>query len=56
MATKTTPQADAAPEAAAPNTTPAPPATDSTPHAGGNYTRDPVTGVLTLVTPSTIQE
>lgn len=44
-----------APEAAAPNTQPARPMGDNPP-AGGSYTRDPVTGVLTLVTPATIQE
>lgn len=32
------------------------PEPEATPAAGGCYTRDPVTGVLTLVTPSTIQE
>lgn len=26
------------------------------PSAGGSYLRDPVTGALTLVTPSTVQE
>ena len=29
---------------------------DSTPSAGGSYLRDPVTGALTLITPSTVQE
>lgn len=29
---------------------------DATPFAGGSYTRDPATGVLTLVTPSALQE
>lgn len=32
------------------------PYADITPHAGGSYSRDPLTGVLTLVTPSTTQE
>lgn len=32
------------------------PYADLTPNAGGSYLRDPLTGVLTLVTPSTTQE
>jgi hypothetical protein len=31
-------------------------AIEVTPAAGGSYTRDPATGALTLVTPSTTQE
>jgi hypothetical protein len=36
--------------------TPPVPYADITPNAGGSYSRDPLTGVLTLVTPSTTQE
>ena len=49
-APETGPTAQAAP--AAPTATPP----DSTPSAGGSYLRDPVTGALTLITPSTVQE
>jgi hypothetical protein len=63
MATeKTTPAALVAAEntpapAIAPATATAQPAAvDVTPAAGGSYTRDPATGALTLVTPSTTQE
>lgn len=57
---KAAPEALDAPEAsltaqaapAAPTATPP----DSTPSAGGSYLRDPVTGALTLITPSTVQE
>lgn len=33
-----------------------PPPDTAPPSAGGRYTRDPATGALTLVTPSTVQE
>lgn len=43
---------DAPASPAAPTAAPA----DTTPSAGGSYLRDPVTGALTLITPSTVQE
>ena len=59
MATKPpTPEpiSDDAPAAAEHTAAPLQPAPDTTPAAGGCYTRDPATGALTLVTPSTLQE
>lgn len=45
------------PEPKPPAAAPAPaPAASANPPAGGQYTLDPATGVLTLVTPSTTQE
>lgn len=52
----TTKPIDSEIEAQGTNTTPPVPYVDLTPNAGGSYLRDPITGVLTLVTPSTTQE
>ncbi|MEN9376810.1 MAG: hypothetical protein RL710_1967 [Pseudomonadota bacterium] len=54
--TKAAPETPDAPEASpTAQAAPAAPA-DTTPSAGGSYLRDPVTGALTLITPSTVQE
>jgi hypothetical protein len=54
--TKSAPETPDAPEASpTAQAAPAAPA-DTTPSAGGSYLRDPVTGALTLITPSTVQE
>lgn len=54
--TKAAPETPDAPEASpTAQAAPAAPA-DTTPSAGGCYLRDPVTGALTLITPSTVQE
>lgn len=52
----TTKPIDSEIEAQGAEATPPVPYADITPRAGGSYSRDPLTGVLTLVTPSTTQE